>query len=49
MNIKETLKLLNIQEITTSRQKKNGTREFKLPINDPYGDAIHVEIGRAHV
>ena len=42
MNIKETLKLLNIQEITTSRQKKNGTREFKLPINDPYGDAIHV-------
>ena len=33
MNIKETLKLLNIQEITTSRQKKNGTREFKLPIN----------------
>ena len=42
MNIKDTLQLLNIQEVTTSRQKKNGTREFKLPINDPYGDAIHV-------
>jgi len=42
MNIEETLQLLGIQEITTSRQKKNGTREFKLPINDPYGNAIHV-------
>ena len=42
MNIKDKIQLLGIQEITTSRQKKNGTREFKLPINDPYGNAIHV-------
>tara|TARA_R100001594_G_scaffold62275_2_gene96586 strand:- start:68 stop:571 length:504 start_codon:yes stop_codon:yes gene_type:complete len=42
MNIKEKMQLLGIQEVTTKRQKNNGTREFKLPINDPYGDAIHV-------
>ena len=28
--------------MTTKRQKANGTLEFKLPVNDPYGDAIHV-------
>ena len=42
MNIKETLQLLDIQEVTTSRQKKNGTREFKLPVKDQYGGEIHV-------
>ena len=42
MNIKETLQLLDIQEVTTSRQKKNGTREFKLPVKDQYGAEIHV-------
>ena len=42
MNIENTLQLLDIQEVTTKQQKKNGTREFKLPVNDPYGDAIHV-------
>ena len=42
MSIKNKLQLLGIQEVTTKRQEKNGTREFKLPINDPYGDAIHV-------
>ena len=42
MNIKETLQLLDIQEVTTSRQKANGTREFKLPIKDQYGSEIHV-------
>ena len=42
MNIKQTLQLLDIQEVTTSRQKKNGTREFKLPIKDQYGGEIHV-------
>tara|TARA_B100001287_G_C22602912_1_gene491314 strand:+ start:463 stop:960 length:498 start_codon:yes stop_codon:yes gene_type:complete len=42
MNIKETLQLLDIQEVTTSRQKANGTREFKLPVRDQYGAAIHV-------
>tara|TARA_R100001594_G_scaffold35064_3_gene64201 strand:- start:39 stop:419 length:381 start_codon:yes stop_codon:yes gene_type:complete len=42
MSIKNKLQLLDIQEVTTKRQKVNGTREFKLPINDPYGNAIHV-------
>ena len=42
MNIKQTLQLLDIQEVTTSRQKANGTREFKLPVRDQYGGAIHV-------
>jgi len=42
MNIEQTLQLLDIQEVTTSKQKKNGTREFKLPVKDQYGAAIHV-------
>ena len=42
MNVKEALQLLDIQEVTTSRQKKNGTREFKLPVKDQYGGEIHV-------
>ena len=42
MNIEKTLQLLDIQDITTKRQKANGTREFKLPIRDQYGNAIHV-------
>ena len=42
MNVKQTLQLLDIQEVTTSRQKKNGTREFKLPVKDQYGGKIHV-------
>ena len=42
MNIKDTLQLLDIQEVTTKQQKKNGTREFKLPVKCQYGGAIHV-------
>tara|TARA_Y100000592_G_scaffold51352_1_gene81126 strand:- start:167 stop:652 length:486 start_codon:yes stop_codon:yes gene_type:complete len=45
MTIEDKLQLLDIQEVTTSRQKKNGTRIFKLPIKDLYcrdGSAIHV-------
>ena len=42
MNINDKLDFLQIQEVTTKRQEANGTREFKLPVNDPYGDAIHV-------
>ena len=42
MSINDKLQLLGIQEITTSRQKKNGTREFKLPVKDQYGSEIHV-------
>jgi len=44
MNIiqKHNLQLLDIQEVTTKKQKANGTREFKLPVRDQYGAAIHV-------
>jgi hypothetical protein len=43
MNIKQTIQLLGIQEVTTERQKKNGTREFELPIKDDYiGKKIRV-------
>jgi len=42
MRINETLQLLGIQEVTTKIQKANGTREFKLPVRDQYGGAIHV-------
>jgi len=42
MRINETLQLLDIQEVTTKQQKKNGTREFKLPVRCQYGNAIHV-------
>ena len=43
MNIRETLQLLGIQEVTTKRQKKNGTREFELPIKNSWsGKKIRV-------
>lgn len=45
MTVEEKLQLLGIQEVTTDRQHKNGTRIFKLPIKDLYcrdGSAIHV-------
>ena len=42
MNIEQTLQLLGIQDVTTKQQKKNGTREFKLPVKDQYGGEIHV-------
>ena len=42
MNKEQILQLLDIQEVTTKRQKKNGTREFKLPVKDQYGGEIHV-------
>ena len=41
MNIEQTLQLLDIQEVTTSRQKANGTRIFQLPIK-MYGKYIKV-------
>ena len=42
MNIQDKLDFLQIQEVTTDKQKANGTREFKLPVKDQYGAAIHV-------
>jgi hypothetical protein len=41
MNIKEQMDLLQMKEITTARQKKNGTRIFELPIK-MYGKYIKV-------
>ena len=41
MNIKEQMDLLQMKEITTERQKKNGTRIFQLPIK-MYGKYIKV-------
>ena len=42
MTIQDKLDFLQIQEVTTGKQKANGTREFKLPVRDQYGAAIHV-------
>ena len=43
MNIEDKLQLLGIQEVTTNRQKSNGTREFELPIKDSWsGKKIRV-------
>ena len=42
MNVEQALQLLDIQEVTTKKQKANGTREFKLPVKDQYGAEIHV-------
>ena len=36
------MQLLGIQEVTTKKQSKNGTREFKLPIKDQYAKPIYV-------
>ena len=43
MNIEDKLQLLGIQEVTTDRQKSNGTKEFELPIKDSWsGKKIRV-------
>tara|TARA_R100000808_G_C2108751_1_gene123503 strand:- start:130 stop:603 length:474 start_codon:yes stop_codon:yes gene_type:complete len=36
------MKFLNIKEVTTPRQARNGTREFELPIKYPWGTNIRV-------
>ena len=41
MTVEDKLQLLGFQEVTTSRQKKNGTRIFQLPIK-MYGKYIKV-------
>ena len=41
MTVKDKMKLLGFQDITTPRQKKNGTKIFKLPIK-MYGRYIKV-------
>ena len=42
VEVERMLQFLDIQEVTTKRQEKNGTREFKLPVKDQYGSEIHV-------
>ena len=43
IEIERMLQFLDIQEVTTERQKKNGTREFELPIKDSWsGKKIRV-------
>ena len=42
MSIEQTMQLLDIQEVTTKKQSKNGTREFKLPIKDQHAKPIYV-------
>ena len=41
MTVEDKLQLLGIQEVTTDRQQKNGTRIFRLPIK-MYGEYIEV-------
>jgi len=36
VEVERMLQFLDIQEVTTKRQKKNGTREFELPIKDSW-------------
>ena len=40
--ILNTMKLLDIKEVTTPRQALNGTREFELPIKYPWGKNIRL-------
>ena len=43
VEIERMLQFLGIKEVTTERQKKNGTREFELPIKDSWsGKKIRV-------
>jgi len=42
VEVERMIEFLQWQEVTTKRQKNKGTREFKLPMRDPYGNAIHV-------
>ena len=40
--ILNTMKLLDIKEVTSNRQALNGTREFELPIKYPWGRKIRL-------
>ena len=43
VEVERMLQFLDIQEVTTKRQKKNSTREFELPIKDSWsGKKIRV-------
>ena len=40
--VETMMELIGIKEVTSKRQKKNGTRIFKLPIKDAWGADIYV-------
>ena len=40
--IMSVMELIGIKEVTSKRQKKNGTRIFKLPVKDAWGAEIYV-------
>ena len=40
--ILNTMKLLDIKEVTTPKQALNGTRDFELPIKHPWGTNIRL-------
>ena len=40
--ILNTMKLLDIKEVTTPRQARNGTRDFELPIKHSWGTNIRL-------
>ena len=43
VEVERMLQFLDIKEVTTKRQKKNGTREFELPIKSEYnGNKLRV-------
>ena len=42
MKVYNNMQLLGIQDVTTYKQSKNGTREFKLPIKDQHAKPIYV-------
>ena len=42
IEVERVIQFLQWEETTSKRQKSKGTREFKLPVRDQYGAAIHV-------
>ena len=42
VEVERMIQFLQWEETTSKRQKSKGTREFKLPVRDQYGAAIHV-------
>ena len=44
VEVERMLQFLDIQEVTTKRQKKNGTREFELPIKDSWS-GMKIRVG----
>ena len=43
-NIFEQMELLNIQDVTTNRQHRNGTRVWQLPIKNQWNNGSFIEV-----